>query len=210
MVLGICRFHRNANGWDDIGYNFLVDKYGTLFEGRAGGIDQAIAGAQAQGYNSVSTGIANLGTYEDLPQTDAALDAMARLIAWKLPLHGAPVEGEVSVVSAGGESNRYPNGRTVTFQRISGHRDGNATACPGRALYAQLERLRELAAGRAPASAPPESDGRPAALTVQPAAAAFAYPGAVRVAGRLTDAAGAGVGGRRVTVRSPPRRAGGR
>ncbi len=200
MVLGICRYHRYSNGWDDVGYNFLVDKYGQVFEGRAGGVDQPIVGAQAQGYNSVSTGIANLGTYEDVPQTDAALDAMARLIAWKLPLHGAPVEGEISVVSAGGGSNRHPNGRTVTFQRISGHRDGNSTACPGALLYAQLPRLRDMAAGRAPATAPPEAEGQPAALTVEPATAAFPYPQPVRVAGRLTDATGAGVGGRRVTV----------
>jgi hypothetical protein len=200
MVLGICRFHRNTNGWDDIGYNFLVDKYGVIFEGRAGGIDQAIVGAQAQGYNSVSTGVANLGNYEELPPTDAAIDAIARLLAWKLPLHGAPVEGQVSVVSAGGSSNRFSNGRTVTFERISGHRDGNATACPGGQLYAQLPRIRELAAGRAPFLGPPQSDGVPAAVTLAVGAPSFTYPQPVRVAGRLTDAAGAGVGGRRVTV----------
>ena len=67
MVLGICRFHRNSNGWDDVGYNFLVDKYGQVFEGRAGGIDQPVVGAQAQGFNSDSTGVANLGTYTDVP-----------------------------------------------------------------------------------------------------------------------------------------------
>ncbi|HEX2084742.1 MAG TPA: peptidoglycan recognition protein [Solirubrobacteraceae bacterium] len=200
MVLGICRFHRNSNGWDDIGYNFLVDKYGTIFEGRAGGVDQAIVGAQAQGYNSVSTGIANLGNYQDVPPADLALDAIGRLLAWKLPLHGAPVEGQVAVVSGGGSSNRYPSGQTVTFERISGHRDGNSTACPGEQLYLQLPRIRDIAAGRAPGAAPPEAGGVPAALTLAPVAPAFPYPQPVRVEGRLTDATGAGVAGRRVTV----------
>ena len=200
MVLGICRYHRNSNGWDDVGYNFLVDKYGQIFEGRAGGIDRPVMGAQAQGYNSVSTGVANLGTYEDIPQTDAAIDAIARLLAWKLPLHGAPVEGRHTVVSAGGSSNRYPSGARVTFERISGHRDGNSTACPGSQLYAQLPRIRELAAGRAPLATPPTSDGVPTSLTLVPAAPSFAYPLPIRVNGRLADAAGAGVGGRRVQV----------
>jgi hypothetical protein len=142
VVLGICRYHRNSNGWNDVGYNFLVDKYGTIYEGRAGGVDQPIVGAQAQGYNSQSTGIANVGTFEDVPQSNEALTAMARLIRWKLPLHGVPTQGNVTVTSAGGDSNRYPAGTSVTLNRISGHRDGNNTACPGTALYNQLPDLR--------------------------------------------------------------------
>ncbi|HEX6715056.1 MAG TPA: N-acetylmuramoyl-L-alanine amidase, partial [Thermoleophilaceae bacterium] len=142
IILSICRYHRNSNGWNDIGYNFLVDKFGTLWEGRAGGVDQAVVGAQAQGYNSHSTGIAEIGTHSDVPATPATLDALARLIRWKLPLHGAPTQGTVTLTSGGGSLNRYKSGTPVTFERISGHRDADNTSCPGNALYAQLPDLR--------------------------------------------------------------------
>jgi N-acetylmuramoyl-L-alanine amidase len=144
IILGICRFHRNSNGWNDIGYNFLVDKFGTLWEGRAGGIDQPVVGAQAQGFNSQSTGIANIGTFDDVPETDAALNSMAALIRWKLPLTGAPTSGTTTLVSAGGSDNKYPAGTRVTLDRVSGHRDVDATDCPGGDLYAQLPTLRSL------------------------------------------------------------------
>jgi hypothetical protein len=52
----------------------------------------------------------------------------------------------ITVTSAGGETNRYPAGTPHTFERISGHRDGNATSCPGDVLYGQLADLRTLAA----------------------------------------------------------------
>jgi N-acetylmuramoyl-L-alanine amidase len=146
IVLGIARYHRNSNGWNDIGYNFLVDKYGQVFEGRAGGIDQAVVGAQAQGYNSVSTGVSCLGDFTSIAQTPEGMDALARLIGWKMAVHAVPTQGEITVISAGGPSNRYPSGTPVTFQRISGHRDGNNTACPGNVLYTQLEQLRSSAA----------------------------------------------------------------
>ncbi len=187
MVLGICRFHRNTNGWDDIGYNFLVDQYGTIFEGRAGGVDQPIVGAQAQGYNAQSTGVANLGTYESVPQTPAAMDAMAKLIAWKLTLHGVPVTGQVALRSAGGESNKHPSGAEVTFERISGHRDGNKTSCPGNALYAQLPDLRARADRVAPDAVPPAAAG---ALTVAAVRSKLVFPEPARLSGVLTGADG--------------------
>jgi hypothetical protein len=146
MVLGICRYHRNSNGWNDIGYNFLVDRYGTLFEGRAGGIAEAVVGAQAQGYNSQSTGISSIGTFSTAGQTEAGLRAIAHLLGWKLGVHGIPARGRVSVVSGGGSTNRYPAGSRPSFERISGHRDANGTACPGNGLYGQLEQLRGMVA----------------------------------------------------------------
>ncbi len=194
IVLSIAKYHRDSNGWNDIGYNFLVDRYGQIFEGRAGGIDQAIIGAQAQGYNRLSTGVANLGTFTDAGQTDAALEALAQLIGWKLSLHGVPVEGQVTVVSAGGETNRQPSGREVTFNRISGHRDGDQTECPGTALYAQLPELRRRAAKHATAKAVAER------LTLEAAARAVRYGDALAVQGAFTGSDGAAVRGARVSV----------
>jgi hypothetical protein len=146
IVLGIARYHRDHNGWNDIGYNFLVDQYGQIFEGRAGGIDLAIVGAQAQGFNSVSTGVACIGTFTSVGPPEAALDAIARVVGWKLSVHAVPVQGTVTVTSAGGETNRYRSGTPVTFERVSGHRDGNATSCPGDVLYGELDDLRVRAA----------------------------------------------------------------
>jgi hypothetical protein len=149
MVLAIAKYHRDTNGWNDVGYNFLVDQYGQVFEGRAGGIDQAVIGAQAQGYNSQSTGVAVLGTFTAVPIPEAAMASITQLLGWKLTLHAVPCEGGLTIISGGGSLNRYSSGTPVAMQRISGHRDGDSTECPGDALYAQLPELRRRAAALA-------------------------------------------------------------
>ena len=108
MVRGIQHYHRNVLGWNDIGYNFLVDRHGQVFEGRSGGIEGAVIGAHAQGFNSVSSGVASLGTHTATGAEAAALEAFAALIAWKLSLHGVPTEGEATVVSLGGGDKSLP------------------------------------------------------------------------------------------------------
>jgi hypothetical protein len=149
IVLGIAKYHRDTNGWNDIGYNFLVDRFGQVFEGRAGGVDQPVVGAHAQGYNDQSTGVAVIGTFTDAPIPEAAMAVLAQLLGWKLSLHGVPCEGGLTVLSGGGELNRYVAGTPVSFQRISGHRDGDKTDCPGNGLYGQLPELRRRAAALA-------------------------------------------------------------
>jgi hypothetical protein len=201
IVLSMAKYHRDVNGWNDLGYNFVVDRYGQIFEGRAGGVDQAVIGAQAQGYNSHSTGIANIGTFTEVGQTDAALDALSRLIAWKLPLHGAPVVGQVTLTSLGGPDNRYKSGTPVVFQRISGHRDGDSTACPGDALYAQLPGLRTRTAAIAPAVSPLAS----VALAMTPPAASAVYGASVAVSGTLHSADGSALAGQKVLVQKQGR-----
>ncbi len=194
IVLAIARYHRNSNGWNDIGYQFLVDKYGQVFEGRAGGVDQAVVGAQAQGWNSTSTGIACLGNFMEIAQSPEGMDALARLIGWKLTVHGVPTEGEVTVVSAGGATNLYPAGTPVAFQRISGHRDGNNTSCPGDVLYTQLAELRTAATRYA---------GPTAGLTIQaPKQVRGVTP--IDVSGTLTFADGSSAAGAALTLEHLP------
>ncbi len=146
IVLSICRFHRNSNGWNDIGYNALVDKYGVLYEGRAGGLDRPVLGAHAQGFNSVTAGIASIADHTSAEPTPETLDALARYIRWKLQVHGQPLSGKVTLTSAGGPASRYPAGAKVSLERVIGHRDTGSTACPGALLYARLGELRSLVA----------------------------------------------------------------
>jgi N-acetylmuramoyl-L-alanine amidase len=185
IVLGIAKYHRDHNGWNDIGYNFLVDKYGQIFEGRGGGIDQPVIGAQAEGWNRLSTGVANIGTYSTVTQTPEAIDAIARLLGWKMTIHGVPCEGTVVLTSGGGSTNRYSYGTQVTMQRISGHRDGCKTDCPGAALYGQLPDIRTKStahAGAIPAAVPH--------VTCVPAQTAVNYGDDATFSGVATNADG--------------------
>ena len=198
IVLAICRYHRNSNNWRDIGYNFLVDRFGQIFEGRAGGIDQPVIGAQAQGYNTVSTGVANIGTFSAVAQTPDAVRATAELLAWKLTLHGVPVEGQVTVASGGGPSNRYPADTAVTLQRISGHRDGDRTTCPGDGLVRQLPEIRRQAAQFAPDLPPPAPPA--ATVTLGAASAALQVPQAAQLSGQVAGVGGAALAGAPVSI----------
>lgn len=179
VVLAMCRYHRNTNRWNDLGYNFVVDRYGQVFEGRAGGVDRPVIGAHAQGWNAQSTGIAVIGEYGTAGIPEAAMAALGRLVAWKLALHGIRPDDTVVLESAGGAANRYERGRRVRFHTVSGHRDGDHTACPGNALYAQLPDLRRRAAQfdyPLGAALGPEP-------TLDPGRGAIAYRGRLTLAG---------------------------
>lgn len=144
IVLGICRFHRNGNGWNDIGYNALVDRFGNVYAGRAGGVRKPIVGAHAQGFNSETTGVASIGTHTSTPISTATKGALVDYLAWKLSVHGLRATGKTTLTSAGGEASRYPRGHRVRLNRVIGHRAVGLTACPGEALEVTIPRLRHL------------------------------------------------------------------
>ena len=116
-MLGICRFHVYGNGWNDIGYNALVDRFGTLYEGRAGGLKKPIVGAQAQGFNSVTTSIASIGDHTTELITPEATRSIIQYLAWRMaairafPVRAYPVTGTVQLTSAGGSRAATRPGR---------------------------------------------------------------------------------------------------
>ncbi|MGK9464464.1 N-acetylmuramoyl-L-alanine amidase [Streptomyces sp. G6] len=144
VIRSIYRYHVNSMGWRDLGYNFLIDKCGKIYEGRAGGVSKAVLGAHTYGFNSNSMGIAVLGTYSSKKPSSAAVKAVARLTAWKLGLSGMNPRGKTYLKSGGG--NLYRKGKNVRLNVISGHRDGFATSCPGKKLYGKLGTARSTAA----------------------------------------------------------------
>ena len=135
IIRGIYAFHVNGRGWSDIGYNFLIDKFGRTWEGRYGGIDQPVIGAHTGGFNSQLFGAAAIGTYSTTTPPTAVLNAYSKLLAWKLSL--AHVDAASTVLLDGMSTKVYT---------VSGHRDAagtvNQTECPGNALYAKLPTLR--------------------------------------------------------------------
>ena len=139
IVKAIQLYHVQGNGWNDIGYNFLVDRFGTVYEGRFGGSERNVIGAHARGFNTGSVGIAVLGTYSGAQPSRAAQEAVARLVAWRLDLAHADPAGLLTFISGGSE--RYASGVPVLLRAVSGHRDTGFTDCPGDAFYARLNAL---------------------------------------------------------------------
>jgi len=143
VVKAIQLYHVRGNGWNDIGYNFLVDRFGTIYEGRFGGTERNVVGAHALGFNTGSVGIALLGTYGSTAPSRAAQDALARLLAWRLDLAHVDPTAFTTVISAGSE--KYASGLPVLLRSVSGHRDTGYTECPGNLLFARLNELARTA-----------------------------------------------------------------
>ncbi len=143
IVRSIYTYHVQTNGWDDIGYNFLVSRYGQIFEGRYGGITRTVIGAHALGFNRNSVGISVIGTFSVSKPPEVAMQALKRLVAWRMDV--GHVDPRAGVTYTSGGSEKWPEGKKVSLKTISGHRDTGSTDCPGGAIYNSLAWLRGAA-----------------------------------------------------------------
>jgi uncharacterized protein with LGFP repeats len=146
LVRGIYAYHVQGNGWCDIGYNFLVDRYGTRFEGRYGSLTQPTIGAHTLAFNRDSFGVSAMGDFTTAPAPAVMTSSISQILGWKLSLYGRDPKATAQLTSGGGTGAKWPAGTVVTFNVVSGHRDGYATGCPGDVVSAQLPELRDATA----------------------------------------------------------------
>jgi len=174
----IYQYHAVSRGWGDIGYNFLVDYFGRIWQGRAGNVALAAVGAHTGGFNTDTFGIAMIGDYSRYYAPAAVQTAVAKMFAWKLAMYGRSPYGTAVLTSTGGGTSRYPAGTVVSKPVVMGHLDVGATACPGRYGYAALPYIRSLTAKLMVTGA---TDGGPTGPWPLTGDQIFAYSGGPRV-----------------------------
>ncbi len=195
IVRGDYVYHVKGNGWNDIGYNFLVDKYGQVFEGRYGGIDKAVVGAHALGFNIASVGVAMIGNYSGAGISPAARDSLVKLLAWRLDVAHIDPLSFLNVLSGGNQ--KFPAGIPVNLRAISGHRDVYFTECPGTALYNEIPSIAQsVAATGGPKLYAPLVQGTPGKLLRFTGKLSASLPWRVTIADKTgaSVASGAGAG----------------
>jgi hypothetical protein len=154
LLRGVQAYHMDANGWNDIAYNFAVDKFGRVWEARAGGVDRAVIGGHARGFNTGTTGVVMLGSYDQVEPSWPALGAVADIISWKFAVHDVDARYP-TWFQAGEGSPYYAPGSWLVLNRIIAHRDVGLTACPGAYLYQYLDVFRNSVGARVPSMSPP-------------------------------------------------------
>ncbi|OLO65714.1 N-acetylmuramoyl-L-alanine amidase [Actinomyces oris] len=175
IVRGIYYYHAVTLDWGDIGYNFLVDKFGTVFEGRSGSVAAPAGtmsiGAHARGVNTGTMGISMMGDYSTVSPSDAQLSSVGKMAGWFLKRAGiSDVTGWASLHVW--TTERYQAGSTISMPRILGHRDVGYTTCPGNVGYSKLGAIRAIA--KAQGSTPQGSSSAPSTVAQDhPGAAAL-------------------------------------
>jgi hypothetical protein len=193
IVRGIEVYHVQGNGWNDIGYNFLVDRFGTVYEGRAGGITRNVIGAHSEGFNSGTVGIALIGNFTAAKPPRAMQDAVVKLLAWRLDV--AHIDPLSRVVYVSGGNAKFKAGRAVTLRAISGHRDTGPSECPGNDAYALLPAIaKRVSLTGLPKLYSPTVTGSPGGAVRFQARVSSALPWTVTITDQLDRTVASGTG----------------
>ncbi|MEM7273233.1 MAG: DUF4214 domain-containing protein [Actinomycetota bacterium] len=158
LLRAIYHGHVVVNGWCDIGYNFVVDRFGRIWEARTGSIEDSVIGGHARGFNTGTVGIALLGQHHPgaspsaAVPTSAAESAIADLVHWKLGIHGVDPAGHTWLRNRSSRSPLRLTGNAWHYvPTVLGHRDLGITSCPGNhghqlvaGLSAQLAARRDV------------------------------------------------------------------
>ncbi|MDP9399176.1 MAG: N-acetylmuramoyl-L-alanine amidase [Actinomycetota bacterium] len=145
IIRGIYQ-HAVATGFSDIQYNLVVDRFGRTWEGRAGGVDKPVKGGHTGGFNNNTSGTVALGNFDTVDAPAPMIDALAKVAAWKLSLHGVDALASATLYSEGlVGTSRYPAGTAVRLPTIFAHRQTGLTACPGRYIFADMDAIRTKA-----------------------------------------------------------------
>lgn len=145
IMRGIYSYHAQTLGWCDVGYNALVDKYGTIYEGRHGGLDKGVQGAHAGGFNEDTWAVSMIGNYESVEPSQETIDSVGTLLGWRMSLDEVDPKGQTSLTAGAFSGSRFRSGEEVELPTIFGHRDVGNTECPGTAGYAKLDEIRDIA-----------------------------------------------------------------
>lgn len=150
ILRAIQAYHMDANGWNDIAYNFLVDRFGQAWEGRGGGIDQPVLGGHTLGFNTGTVGVAAIGDFTSVDAPAGLVSTITDLVGWKLALSGVDPTATTELTNRAPNHPRYAEGQQVRVPTVFAHRDTSPTGCPGSRLYARVAQIRNDASQRFP------------------------------------------------------------
>lgn len=218
------RYHTTTKGWSDLAYNFLIDPFGGVWEGRSGSLAGPVRGDATGGSQGHAELCCFMGSFTTKPPTDKAVNAAAQLLAWLAERDGIDLHAGRTISFTSRGSNRWPKGATVTTWPVAGHREMSQTSCPGDALYPLLRRRilpaaqqvldQSASPSRSASLHPTVTPSAPATTLTAPAPGAppsgtgWQLPAAIGVPAVGVIAAGAWyVQRRRTTGGQPPRRA---
>lgn len=151
VVRAVWEYHANTRGWGDIGYNYLVDQAGNIYEGRAHGDN--VTGGHVYEYNTGSSGVALLGCFHSPdstckeinsnlnPPSSAMLESLTTLLAWMTSRFEIDPQAQHTFC-------KYNDTGCLTLNTITGHRDANVTSCPGDLTLNVLQSIRDTTASK--------------------------------------------------------------